>query len=114
MIDITVEKGGTITIAKMGKRVDYDNAITYEETLVNLLNEGTQNLLLDFSDTVFLGSAGIRVLLIVAKKIKKSDGMFGLCYTNSNVFEVIKADGFNNIFRMFPTREEGMLRFLSP
>lgn len=40
--------------------------------------------------------------------------MFGLYHINSNVFEVIKADGFNNIFRMFPTREEGMLRFLSP
>lgn len=71
MIDITVEECRTITIVKMGKRVDYANTITYEETLVNLLSEGTQNILLDFSSTVFLGSADIRVLLIAAKKIKK-------------------------------------------
>ena len=113
-MDITIERAGSITIVTLGKRMDSDNAKEYENSLESLLKEGTRNLLVDFSKTEYIGSAGLRVLLIIAKNLKKSNGTFILCQIKPQVFQVFIAGGFNNIFKIFPSREEGMLHFLSP
>jgi len=114
MKDIIVEVTGSITIVQMGGRIDFSNAKEYEEALLKLLTEGTQNLLLDLSQTSYMGSAGLRVLLIVAKKLSKNKGFFALCGIHPSVFEVFEAGGFHKIFRIYKTREEAILDHLSP
>lgn len=113
-MNIDVERAGSITIVNTSKRIDSDNANEYERILENLLTEGTHNLLLDFTHTEYVGSAGLRAFLIIAKKLKKTNGNMALCQINPHVFEIFKVGGFHQIFRIYPTREEGMLFLLSP
>lgn len=112
-MDIIVEKAGSITIVMTGKRIDSNNAVDYERILENLLNDGIRNLLIDLNNTDYVGSAGLRVFLITAKKIKKSEGKFGMCQIKPHVYEVFEAAGFHKIFQIFPNREDGMLYLLS-
>ena len=114
MKDIIVEVTGSITIVQMGQRIDFSNAKEYEEILLNVLAEGTQNLLLDLSHTNYMGSAGLRVLLILAKKLSKNNGFFALCEIHPSVFEVFEAGGFHKIFRIYKKREDAILDHLSP
>lgn len=113
-MDLTIERAGSITIIMPGNRIDSDNVKEYENTFESLLSEGKRNLLVDFSQTEYIGSAGLRVLLIIAKNMKKTNGTFILCQIKPQVFQVFTAGGFDRIFKIFPSREEGMLHFLSP
>ena len=52
------------------------------------------NLILDFSALDFISSAGLRVLLMAAKRIGKDNGCFLLCEVSQPVREVLEISGF--------------------
>jgi anti-anti-sigma factor len=63
---------------------------------------------LDFSELDYISSAGLRVLLGAAKKLKASGGtlrMFGL---NQSVREVFEISGFSTILAVCETEEEAL------
>src|SRR5678810_878123 len=64
---------------------------------------GARKVALDFSGLDYISSAGLRVLLGAAKKLKGSGGtlrMFGL---NQSVKEVFEISGFATILSVYPS-----------
>jgi len=67
-----------------------------------------RKVVLDFSGLDYISSAGLRVLLGVAKKLKGSGGtlrMFGL---NQSVKEVFEISGFATILSVYPSEAEAL------
>jgi anti-anti-sigma factor len=69
---------------------------------------GAKKVVLDFSHLDYISSAGLRVLLGAAKKLKASGGtlrMFGL---NQSVREVFEISGFSTILAVYPSETEAL------
>jgi anti-anti-sigma factor len=96
---------GMICSVTMMGRVDSDTARDLEKTLNNLITAGSKEIVCDFSSTTYISSAGLRVLLSVTKALARSQGRIVLCSLRPNVAEVFTIAGFNQIMKIYPTRD---------
>ena len=78
-------------------RLDATNAATVETELLALLGSGGGQLQLDLAGLDYISSAGLRVLLVVAKAAKAKGGKLSLRAPQPQVLEVIRISGFDRI-----------------
>jgi len=96
------------TVLALGGQIDSTAASAFEETLVELINNGTNNMIIDFSKVQFISSAGLRVLLVAAKKVKPYGGKVILCNLSTDVREVFDISGFAVLFSIYNTIDEAI------
>jgi anti-anti-sigma factor len=62
-------------------------------------------LLLDLSDTTFIGSSFLGVLVRVWKRIRERQGRMALCHANELCSEVLHASKLDTIWDIYPARD---------
>lgn len=92
----------------MPKRMDAENAPSLEQDLRALALWKSPVVIFDFSSTDYIASAGLRVLLVTIRMLKKSGAKTGLVGLKPQVFRVLDMAGFTQIFQIFKTREEAV------
>ncbi len=110
MTIIQKEKNGIMELSISG-RLDAVSAVEADKDFNSVIDDGHENLLVDLARLDYISSAGLRVLLVVAKRIQQSGGKVVLCTLSANVKEVFEISGFSSIFSIFPTNEEA-IKFL--
>jgi anti-anti-sigma factor len=99
---------GDISLAVLVPRFDAYTANAIEIALREQIAKGARKIIVDFSQTEYVASAGLRVLLSAAKSLQKSGGQIVLFSMNPRVYEVFEISGFNQIFRIYPSQEEAV------
>ncbi len=95
------------TVVKLLERVDSLSSRDIEATLQAIVAGGARNIICDCAATKYISSAGLRVLLVVAKALKKAGGqLLIVCAKTGYVYEVLETAGFTNIIPVFPSVEE--------
>lgn len=110
-IAINVEKESNYSIVHVTGKIDATTSDELEDVLVDLLENGEQNIILDLENTKYISSAGLRVLVAITKQVYDT-GHFCLCNANDNVQEIIDMAGFNvfmNIYDNLSTAREKIL-----
>ena len=103
------EKG--IHIFSLDGRFDAHSAGDVEKELNLTISKGARKLLLDMDSVEYISSAGLRLLLAVAKKLRKEQGEIKLCCLKPYVKEVFDIAGFTQIFKIYDTSEEAIQEF---
>lgn len=85
-------------------RLDSNTSAEFERRLMGEIGDGRRNLVVDFSDVDYISSAGLRVLLIAAKRLRP-DGRVALAGLKDNCLEVFEISGFVSIFPIYPSAE---------
>ncbi len=80
-------------------RLDAATSQDADQELRNKLNDCTA-LVIDLNDLSYISSAGLRVLLIVAKQMQGRSGKVVLCNLTPTVQEVFDISGFSSIFKL--------------
>lgn len=78
-----------------------------------ILATGRNRWILDLSELTFSSSAGLRVFLSYAKKLKNAQGRLVLAAFQPPVLEVFHVSGFTQIFTITSTVEEARRLFVS-
>jgi anti-anti-sigma factor len=79
-------------------RLDAVNSAEVEEQLLAKIAEnGATEVACNFSDTVYISSAGLRVMLVVSKKMAGLGGKCTLRGMNDDVYGIFEMAGFNHI-----------------
>ena len=68
---------GVLAIAPQG-RLDSNSAPELEELLLGRIESGNTKMIVDFSAIHYVSSAGLRVLLMAAKRTRAANGSFAL------------------------------------
>ena len=68
-------------------------------------------LLLDFNTVDHLSSAALGMLINANKRVKERNGQLRLTNIKPNIFEVFVITKLNKLFRILPTRAEGLSSF---
>ena len=79
-------------------RVDSAVSRAVEEAFTNLFNGGHYRVVVDFSNTTYLASAGIRVLIMAQRTAQAAGGNVQLAAANLNLKEVMRMAGLEQIF----------------
>jgi anti-anti-sigma factor len=110
-MDITVKESGDVRIIVFEGNLDTNTAPAAEGEINGLIDGGTLKLLVNFEKLDYISSAGLRVLLATAKKLKPSSGDLKICCLNTTVQEVFDISGFASILSVSSTEEEALGSF---
>ena len=107
-MEFAQERIGDVAIVKLAGRLDSSTAQPAEERFAKVLAEGAPNLAIDLSELDYISSAGLRVLLVMAKKMQQADGKMVLFGLGANVREVFSISGFDRIFAIQSDRSAAL------
>lgn len=103
-LDIAQEQQGAARVLALRGRLDTDTAADMELALQDLLAAGEHDFLVDLSGIIYVSSAGLRVLLALAKRLDGGKGSLRLCGLNATVTQVFDVAGFSKLFVIFKDR----------
>ena len=103
-MDIGESKENAVFVLERKGRLDSANARSFEERVLGALEQGETALLIDFDKLDYISSAGLRVLLLGAKRLQQSGGTIALCALNTSIREVFEISGFFTIFTVHNDR----------
>ncbi len=92
-----VRNGDSLTLELTGK-LDTTTAPDLEN-IINTKLDGIKDLVLDMKDLTYVSSAGLRVLLLIQKKMNDT-GTFVLKNVCDEVFSVLEITGFTSIIKI--------------
>jgi anti-sigma B factor antagonist len=107
-MEIKEEKRGEVKIIGLPGKLDAETSPDVQKRLMNIMDQGERRLVFDFSELTYISSAGLRVLIEVARNLHKTNGKLALAALSDHVYAVIKIAGFTSIFSIFPTCEEAV------
>lgn len=96
------------TILMLDGRLDTNNAASVEQNVFDLVEQGTQMLVFDFSQVDYISSAGLRVILKAAKQIRASGGDMAIYGMRAKVREVFEMSGFLSILTVRDNRDDAV------
>jgi len=97
-MEIFRERDGEVVIVRLTGRLDSSAASSAEDGLLVALGGVPPRLVVDMTELSYISSAGLRVLLVVAKKVQQQRGKLALFGLTPNVREVFAVSGFDTIF----------------
>lgn len=98
---------GTVVVSAEGQ-INSGNASAIEADLLSHVEKGEHRMVLDLALLGYISSAGLRVVLLLAKRLKQANGKLVLCGLQSRVREVFDISGFLAILTVVDTREEAL------
>ncbi len=108
LMSVEVKTIGDSKIVVVPKRFDAYTANSVDVELTRLISEGSRKVICDFSQTEYLASAGLRVLLTASKSLQRAGGKMVLCSIKAYVLEVFEISGFNKIFKIFGSADAAL------
>jgi stage II sporulation protein AA (anti-sigma F factor antagonist) len=101
--------GRALVIAPEG-RVDSVSSGELERLVVSRIDAGEKRLVMDLSGVEYISSAGLRVLLMAAKRLKEPPAGLVLCGMGPSVRTVLELAGFLPLFAVEARREQALAR----
>ena len=91
------------------QKFDANSAPGVEAELKTLLSTAPGKIVLDFSKTEYIASAGLRVLLLITREQMKAGRKVALAEIRPSVLKIFEMAGFTSIFQISKTRAEALL-----
>ena len=108
-IDESIQDG--IHIITPEGRIDTTTSSGLEEVLRRAVDSGARDLVVDLGAVEYISSAGLRVFLVLAKRMKDLPGRLVLCGMPQPVRQVFHLAGFLPLFSVEPSRDAALARF---
>ena len=105
---LDTEMSGDTSVMVPTGRIDGSTASMFQEALLKLVDEGAGPIVVDFEKLDYISSAGLRALLLVAKRLQAGSRKLALCAMRDHIFEVFKISGFNEILAIHSTRQDAI------
>lgn len=100
-MEMTQAPDGEVLIFAIRGKVDSQTSKMFEERLIPPIEQGNKKILVDFSEMDYISSAGLRVLLLAAKKLSDGGGKIALCALKPPIKNVFDIAGFSVVFPIF-------------
>ena len=104
-----IQSGNVIVVAPVG-RIDSTTSGTLDARLQELSKAGERRIVIDFDGVDYISSAGLRVMLTLAKRTRDQHGALALCGLEDAVRQVFELAGFLPLFAVEPTRDAAVRR----
>ena len=102
---------GSASVLRVIERVDSVTCTEVESALQALIATDAPHVICDFSATKYISSAGLRVLLLAAKNLKRAGRQLALvCPRGNYIYEVFDLTAFTHLVPAFETVDEAMAR----
>lgn len=105
-LDIDVRELGSQSVVDVKGEIDVYTAPKLREKLIELVSEGSYNVVVNLEGVDFLDSTGLGVLVGALKRVKAHDGDLSLVCTQDKILKIFKITGLTKVFPIHPSVEE--------
>ena len=107
--DVKTERvdGDSYVIALAGE-VDLYTAPEFKQQLLDVIANGAKYVVVDFSDTTFIDSTTLGVLVGGVKRLRTNDGQLALVSSDRNITKIFEITGLDRVFSIYPSRDEAV------
>jgi len=105
-------RDGVVIVAPTG-RLDVNTSAELEKRLLDKVAAGETRFVVDLTAVEYISSAGLRVLLLLAKQLKARSGRLVLSSLGPAVRQVFELAGLLPVFAVEASREQAMGRLAS-
>jgi anti-sigma B factor antagonist len=88
--------------------VDLYTAPEFKQQLLDVIGQGARTVIVDFSNTTFIDSTTLGVLVSGVKRLRPVEGEVSLVCSDRNITKIFEITGLDRIFTIHPTREEAV------
>lgn len=100
-------------VVKLGTEVDHHISEEIRSKLDRLIEiNRIKVLIFDFSDTIFMDSSGIGVIMGRYKNVKASGGEVGLIYVNKSLEKLLKLSGVYRLVKNYSDVNDAMKKLM--
>ena len=99
------EDGYVITLAG---EVDLYTAPEFKQQLLEIIDKGGKNVVVDLSSTTFIDSTTLGVLVGSVKRLRTNDGQLSLVSAGRNITKIFEITGLDRVFTIYETRDEAL------
>ena len=110
-MNIQQTRNEAVTILAPSGRIDTTTSPALEDAIRKTVDAGVRDLVVDFGSVEYISSAGLRVLLVLAKRMRDLRGRLVLCGMPEPVRQVFQLAGFIPLFVVEPTQAAALERF---
>ena len=107
-MEITTRTQQDVTLVAFAGSLDSNTSPEAQQALDRILAGGGGKLVVDFTALDYISSAGLRVLLGAAKRLRGAGGALRLFGLNETVREVFQISGFSTILTVCATEAEAL------
>lgn len=107
-MQLGAEIKGQVCVVSLTGRLDTVAAPDFDKSMAEHLGQDVRAYLLDLGGLEYVSSAGLRSLLVLAKKLQASQRKLVLCGLNELIDEVFDVSGFKPLFTICAGPEEGI------
>ena len=107
-MNITIHKEDKALIASIEGRLDAATSSDMETQLTEAIRKEPSSVLLDLAHLEYISSAGLRVILSLAKNVKTSGKTFMLCSLQDSVEQIFEISGFVGILNISADKETAL------
>lgn len=98
------ERVGGVLIATPAGRVDSANSAEFRAAMESGIPPEQKTLLLDLEHLSYMSSAGLSVILLVARKFRQADRTIAMCGLSGAIGSVVTLSGFDKIIPVHESR----------
>ena len=88
--------------------IDLFTAPELKAALTDAIEEGRTRVVVDLSDTTFLDSTALGVLIGAVKRLRSRDGRMTIVNVDPNIAKTFEITGLDQIFTIRATRDEAL------
>ena len=107
-MEIETRKEKNTTIVKVTGKMDAVSSPEFEKKLLELMGEGEKDFVIDLAGLDYISSAGLRVILATAKRLKEKEGKILLASLKDMVKEVFEISGFSAIIPIYESVDSAL------
>ncbi len=98
----------TTHVIELGGEVDLYTAPEFKERMVELIESGKKQIVVDLSKATFIDSTTLGVLVGGVKRLRPAGGSLVLVCTDENITKIFEITGLDRVFPIHSSREEAL------
>lgn len=107
-LEVRESSESEVLVLELVGRLDSKTSQELEKSVAKHLGAGQRRFVLDLGAMEYVSSAGLRIFLMLGKKVAGGTGSLVLCSLNAQVKEVFEIAGFTRLFKLAATRAEAL------
>lgn len=103
-----VTKSGDVLVIDVEGQLIVGNRQELKQKVLEELDGGERKFVVDFSDTGYIDSSGLGVLVSLSKKIREQGGELRLSSLNEDLRTLFELTKLDTLFKIADTRDEAL------
>jgi anti-sigma B factor antagonist len=99
---------GDVWVISLAGEVDLYTAPEFKQQLLDVIAEGASHVVVDLTDTTFIDSTTLGVLVGGVKRLRPKGGQLSIVCSDRNITKIFEITGLNRVFSIHADRTEAL------